>query len=62
MNHQPAHRPNRVTAIFEHAKIAFDIARGVTLAQLAEQLAALGEIHGSLPLSIDVQVPVDRAH
>jgi hypothetical protein len=26
--------------------------RGVTLAQLAEQLAALGEIHGSLPLSI----------
>jgi hypothetical protein len=33
--------------------------RGVTLAQLAEQLAALGEIHGSLPLSIDVQVPVD---
>jgi hypothetical protein len=44
---------------FEHARIAFDIARGVTLAQLAEQLAALGEIHGSLPLSIDVQVPVD---
>jgi hypothetical protein len=59
MNHQPAHRPNRVTAIFKHAKIAFDIARGVTLAQLAEQLATLGEIHGSLPLSIDVQVPVD---
>jgi len=59
MNHQPAHRPNRVTAEFEHARIAFDIARGVTLAQLAEQLAALGEIHGSLPLSIDVQVPVD---
>jgi hypothetical protein len=59
MNHQRAHRPNRVTAIFEHAKIAFDIARGVTLAQLAEQLATLGEIHGSLPLSIDVQVPVD---
>ena len=59
MNHQPAHRPNQVTAIFEHAKIAFDIARGVTLAQLAEQLATLGEIHGSLPLSIDVQVPVD---
>ena len=62
MNHQPAHRPNRVTAIFEHARIAFDIARGVTLAQLAEQLATLGEIHGGLPLSIDVQVPVDRAH
>ena len=59
MNHQPAHRPNRVTAIFEHARIAFDIARGVSLAQLAEQLATLGEIHGSLPLSIEVQVPVD---
>jgi hypothetical protein len=59
MNHQPAHRPNRVTAKFEHARIAFDIAHGMTLAQLAEQLAALGEIHGSLPLSIDVQVPVD---
>jgi hypothetical protein len=25
-------------------------------------LATLGEIHGGLPLSIDVQVPVDRAH
>ena len=37
MNHQPAQRPNRVTAIFEHARIAFDMARGVTLAQLAEQ-------------------------
>jgi hypothetical protein len=37
-------------------------ARGVTLAQLAEQVATLGEIHGGLPLSIDVQVPVDRAH
>jgi hypothetical protein len=51
-----------VTAIFEHARIAFDMARGVTLAQLAEQVATLGEIHGGLPLSIDVQVPVDRAH
>jgi len=62
MNLQPVQRPNRVTAIFEHARIAFDMARGVTLAQLAEQLATLGEIHGGLPLSIDVQVPVDRAH
>jgi hypothetical protein len=51
-----------ITAMFEHARIAFDMARGVTLAQLAEQLATLGEIHGGLPLSIDVQVPVDRAH
>jgi hypothetical protein len=25
-------------------------------------VATLGEIHGGLPLSIDVQVPVDRAH
>ena len=62
MNHQPAQRRSRVTAIFEHARIAFDMARGVTLAQLAEQLATLGEIHGGLPLSIDVQVPVNRAH
>ena len=62
MNHQPVQRRNRVIAIFEHASIAFDMARGVTLAQLAEQVATLGEIHGGLPLSIDVQVPVDRAH
>jgi hypothetical protein len=35
------------------------MSRETTLAQLAEQLCRLGEIHG-LPLSVDVRVPVER--
>ena len=50
MNHQPAQRRNRVTAIFEHARIAFDMARGVTLAQLAEQSRTLGDPAFRLPI------------
>ena len=53
-------KPNRVTAEFLHAKLSFEISRDVTLAQLAERLCILGEIHGGLPLSVDVHVAMNR--
>ena len=62
MIYQPARKPNRVTAIFENTKLSFDMARGATLAQLVEELSVLGEIHGGLPLSVDVSVPIDGTH
>lgn len=53
--------PNRVTAIFENAALIFNVKRETTLGQLAEQLSALGEIHGGLPLSVDVRVGAEGA-
>lgn len=60
MNLKRPRKPNRVTAVFRHAALTFDMARETSLAQLAEQLGRLGELHGGLPLSIDVRVAVDR--
>jgi hypothetical protein len=57
-----AKKPNRVTAIFQDARLTFDLARGATLAQLAERLGSLGEAYGGLPLLVDIRVPVDQAH
>jgi hypothetical protein len=62
MHFKPSQSNNRVTAIFQHAKLSFDIEREATLAQLAERLSMLGELHGGLPLSVDVRVPVERPH
>jgi hypothetical protein len=59
---EAAQKPNRVTAIFQGSRLSFDLARGATFAQLAERLGKLGEGRGGLPLSVDVRVPVDRAH
>jgi hypothetical protein len=53
-----ATQPSRVTAIFQDAKLSFELARGATFAHLAERLGRLGETHGGLPLSVDVRVPV----
>jgi hypothetical protein len=62
MKFNTAQKPNRVTAVFNNAKLSFDLAREATFAQLAERLGMLGEIHGGLPLSVDVRVPVDAVH
>jgi hypothetical protein len=62
MKFQTAQKPNHVTAVFNNANLSFDLAREATFAQLAERLGMLGEIHGGLPLSVDVRVPVDAAH
>lgn len=62
MSHKSTRQPNRVMAVFQDAALSFEMAREATLAQLAEQLALLSEIHGGLPLSVDVRVAVKRAH
>jgi hypothetical protein len=54
-------RPKRVTAIFEDAALSFNVGHDTTLAQLAEKLGALSEIHGGLPLSVNVRVAADRS-
>ena len=56
-----AQKPNRVTAVFQNARLCFDLARGETFAQLAERLGRLGETYGGLPLSVELRVPVDTA-
>jgi hypothetical protein len=61
MNFKPGRRPNRVTAVFQNAAFTFNVARETTLAQLAEQLSALSEVHGGLPLSVDVRVAAEHS-
>ena len=39
---------NWVSAVFQGAALSFDLAREATLAQLAERLGVLGQIHGGL--------------
>ena len=56
-----AQQPNRVTAVFQNSRLSFDLARGATLAQLAERLGRLGEANGGLPLSVELRVPVETA-
>jgi len=62
MSYETAQPPNRVTAVFQDAALSFEMAREATFAQLAEQLGLLGEIHGGLPLSVDIRVAVEKAH
>ena len=53
---QKTQQPNWVTAVFQNAAVSIEFARKTTLAQLAEQLSALGEIHGKLLLPVQVRV------
>ena len=47
---------SRVMAIFQDAALAFNLPRDATMAELAEELGALGELYGGLPLYVDVRV------
>ena len=49
-------QPNWLTAVFQNAAVSIEFARKTTLAQLAEQLRALDEIHGKLLLPVQVRV------
>ena len=53
---EKAQQPNWVTAVFQNSAVSIEFARKTTLAQLAEQLSALGEIHGKLLLPVQVRV------
>jgi hypothetical protein len=50
-----------VTAVFHNAALSFNVTRETTLAQLAEKLGALSEIHGGLPLSVNIRVAADQS-
>jgi len=52
-----AQQPNWVTAVFQNAAVSIEVAHQTTLAQLAEQLGALGEIHGKLVFPLQVRIP-----
>ena len=60
---EKAQQPNWVTAVFQNAAVSIEFARKTTLAQLAEQLSALGEIHGRLLLPVQVRIaaPASRS-
>jgi serine/threonine protein kinase HipA of HipAB toxin-antitoxin module len=49
-------QPNRVAAVFQNAAVGLEVGRQTTLAQLAEQLSALAEVHGKLMLPVQVRV------
>jgi len=57
-----AQRPNWVTAVFQNAAVSIEVARHTTLAQLAEHLSMLGEIHGRLILAVHVRVACAPSH
>jgi hypothetical protein len=44
------------SAVFQNSAVSIEFARKTTLAQLAEQLRALGEIHAKLLLPVQVRV------
>ena len=53
---EKAQQPNWVTAVFQNAAVWIACAHRTTLAELAEQLGALGEIHGKLITPVRVRV------
>ncbi len=57
MRNSKRQEPSRVTAIFEDAALAFNLRRDATLADLAQELGALGERYGGLPLYVDIRLP-----
>ena len=61
MREKRGEKPNRVAAVFKEAALFFDLSRGATLAQLAERLGSLGEIHGGLLLPVRVRVAAERS-
>ena len=54
-------RLNRVTAVYRDAELSFDMARGATLAQLAERVCMLGEGHDGLPVTVNVRATIGAA-
>ncbi len=50
-------QPSRVMAVFHEAALSFNLPREATLGELAEELDALGEIYGGMPLYVDVRLP-----
>ena len=47
---------SRVTAVFEYSDVSFLLPKDATLGELAEQLAAVAELHGGLPTMLAVRI------
>jgi hypothetical protein len=45
-----------VTAVFEYSDVSFLLPKDATLGELAEQLAAVAELHGGLPTMLAVRI------
>jgi hypothetical protein len=60
MNSSSVERPHQVRAVFEEAVLSFALARGATLADLAEQVGILSQTHHTVPLLVEVQVPIEH--
>lgn len=48
--------PSLVRALFKDATLSFNLPKHVTLADLAEELTALGRHYGGAPLYVDVRL------
>jgi hypothetical protein len=57
MRDRATEQKSRVMAVFQEAALAFNLPREATLGDLAEELGALGEIYGGLPLYVDIRLP-----
>ena len=57
MSDRATEQQSRVMAVFQEAALAFNLPREATLGDLAEELGALGEIYGGLPLYVDIRLP-----
>jgi hypothetical protein len=47
---------------YKVGRVRFDLARNATLAELAEQVCILSEKHGGMPLSVKIEVAVQKPH
>jgi hypothetical protein len=61
MREKMSRETNSVAAVFKDVALFFDLSRRTTLAQLAERLGSLGEIHGELLLPVHVRVAAERS-
>jgi hypothetical protein len=49
-------KPSFVTVMFRDSALSFEMPADTTMGELADYLADLGEVHGSTPVAVDVQL------
>lgn len=56
IHHGGETQPSLVTAVFQDTALSFEMPAGATMADLADYLADLGELHGGKPIAVDVRL------